>query len=100
MITNIRENDDLMKKLERILGICTNTNDNIEKMIARYSSNFENYNEQELKEDLNLVSANLNTIMNFIDPIFRQYLVVPSTLENEDGIKNINFFFNVQKNTI
>ncbi len=85
MITNVRENEDIIKKLERILGICHNTRDNIEKMITKYSTNFEGYKEPELKEDLNLVSANMNTVMNFVDPIFRHYLVVPTNIENENG---------------
>ncbi len=83
MISNVKlkENEDVVKKLERILDICNNTRDNIEKMIAKYSSH-----EADINEDLNSVSVNLSAIMNFIDPIFKLYLVMPNNTENENGI--------------
>lgn len=86
MISQSRENENYMKKLEIILGICSNTRENIENMIIKYSSNMLNYNEKGIKEDLIVVSSNLDAVMKLVDPIFKLYYVLPSTTENENGI--------------
>lgn len=92
MISNVRENEDIMKKLERVLGICSNTRDNIENLIVKYSGNISDYNEAGLKEDLIVISANMDSILKLVDPIFRHYLVLPNTIENDNGIKLIIIF--------
>ena len=85
-LTSKRENEEIMSKLDRILGFCSNTKENIDSMIMKYSLNDSIvYNEMNLKEDMKVVSTNLDAIMNFVDPIFKHYLVVPNSVDNENG---------------
>ena len=83
---NKRENEDIMVKLDRILGFCTNTKENIESIITKCNINHDYVNDNQLKEDLKVTSTNLNSIMNFIDPIFKHYLVLPCSIQNENCI--------------
>jgi DNA phosphorothioation-dependent restriction protein DptG len=78
-----RENEETLKKLERLLGQSMNTKDCVDRMIQKCSLPF--YNEQDMKEDLKVISNNLDAIMNNIDPIFRLYLILPTNVENENG---------------
>lgn len=91
MITQLRENESYMKKLEIILGICSNTRENLENMILKYSNGI--YLEKGIKEDLILVSSNLDAVMKLVDPIFKLYYVLPSNTENE----NVPLFLNTRK---
>lgn len=94
MVSSKRENEEIMNKLDRILGFCSNTKENIDSMILKFSMNDpEIYNENNLKEDMKVVSTNIDSIMNFVDPIFKHYLVLPNTTENE----NLPIFLNTRK---
>jgi hypothetical protein len=94
MTSSKRENEEIMNKLDRILGFCSNTKENIDSMILKFSMNDpEIYNENHLKEDMKVVSTNIDSIMNFVDPIFKHYLVLPNTTENE----NLPIFLNTRK---
>lgn len=97
MASSKRENEEIMNKLDRILGFCSNTKENIDSMILKFSMNSTNdpeiYNENHLKEDMKVVSTNIDSIMNFVDPIFKHYLVLPNTTENE----NLPIFLNTRK---
>jgi len=83
--SEIRENEEILKKLERILGTCLNTRDSIEYMINKYTDISPNLKESELIEDIGIISSNLNNILHSSDPIFKHYIVVPNTTENENG---------------
>jgi transcription elongation factor Elf1 len=79
-----RENEEILMKLDRVLGFCSNCKESIETMIGKYSQNLDLYTELNMKEDLKVVATNLDAIMNFIDPIFKHYLILPATSENEN----------------
>jgi hypothetical protein len=81
-ISKIRENEEILRKLERILGTCSNLHENILAMINKETM----YSSDEMLEDINIVSHHLNTIMTYCDPIFNYYLVVPNSVEIEERI--------------
>jgi hypothetical protein len=80
-----RENEEILKKLDRMLGICLNTRDNVDYMLNKYNNMSNITNDNELMEDIGIVSNNLSTIMSGSDPILKHYIVVPNTVENENS---------------
>ena len=57
----------------------------VERMLNKYTDMSSHLNESELIEDIGNISSNLNNILNSSDPIFKHYLVVPNTTENENS---------------
>lgn len=80
-ISSTRENEEILRKLERILGTCSNIRENIESIISKDP---DKYSESEMIEDMNVISHHLNTVMKSCDPIFNYYLVVPNNTENDE----------------
>lgn len=79
-----RENEETIKKLERLLGQTLNTKENIDRMIHKCITN-DSYSQKEMKEDLKTLSNNMDAIVNNIDPKFKHYLILPSTTDNDNG---------------
>jgi hypothetical protein len=86
--TDKRENEEVMMKLDRILSFCGNTKETIETMIVKYTHNFPEYTDDRLKDDMKNISTNLDAMMTLVDPIFKHYLILPSSTENENGTFN------------
>jgi hypothetical protein len=81
--TSTKEDDEMNRKLDRILGTCSNIRDNIE--IALKKNNTER-DKSLLYEDINLIAGNLNSVMKSTEAFFRYYLVVPNTTVRDDSI--------------
>jgi hypothetical protein len=95
MIANsLRENEDILRKLERFRDICSNIRENIERIIMKYYSPTTievDINPEEMLEDINFISFNLNMLMKLSDPIFKHYLALPFSVENENSNRALFF---------
>jgi hypothetical protein len=80
------ENDEIVNKLDRILGTCSNIRDNIDLTIKKLNIE-EGY---DIVPNLNSISMNLNSVMKSAEPFFKYYLVIPNNTDRDDGILYIN----------
>lgn len=85
MITNSRENEEILVKLERVRDVCLNTQDKIVTILNKHFTDMElELPKQDIIEDLNYISHNLSTTMKYCDPIFKHYIVLPSSTTEEN----------------
>ncbi len=83
MIPNTRDNNEIVRKLERILGTCSNIRDEIEIIIKKNNTEED---KSIISEDINRIAGNLNSVMKSTEPFFRYYLIIPNTTERDDSI--------------
>lgn len=89
MISNSRENEEILVKLERVRDVCLNTQDKIVTIFNKHFTDMElELPKQDIIEDLNYISHNLSTAMKYCDPIFKHYIVLPSSTI-EDNLPNL-----------
>ncbi len=85
--TSTKEDDDINRKLDRILGTCSNVRDHIELTLKKNNTETD---KTLLYEEINTIAGNLNSVMKSTDAFFRYYLVVPNTTVRDES-NFINF---------
>ncbi len=81
--TNTKEDDEINRKLDRILGTCSNIRDHLE---LTFKKNNTERDKAVLNDDINIIAGNLNSVMKSTEAFFRYYLVVPNTTARDDSI--------------
>jgi hypothetical protein len=79
--SSTRENDEIINKLDRVLGTCLNIRENIDLTIKKLTLS----NDIDITDNLNTIAANLNIVMRSADPFFKYYLAIPNNVERDDS---------------
>jgi hypothetical protein len=78
-----KEDDEVNRKLDRILGTCSNIRDHIELVLKKNNTESD---KTLLFDDINTIAGNLNSVMKATEPFLRYYLVVPSNTSRDESI--------------
>lgn len=82
-----RENEDTLQQLEKIRNICLNALTKVDYLLESKSLNPNlNYpiEKDKIIEDITFISHNLSTAMELCNPLFKHYIAIPSSTENEN----------------